>query len=282
MCLPGTQEIVRASSDKEPARIGRRAALKAGLGAGMAATVAGPALAHAGSGAAPKLPGRMRDLTHVFREGFPVYTPPAPVRRDIKTIEADGFYAQEWTFGEHSGTHMDAPGHFVAGGRHVPQIAPWELIVPVVVIGIRRRAAENPDAVLRLKDILAFEARHGMIPKNAAVFMYSGWETRVGNPDAFLNADSEGTFHFPGFSIKALEWLLEERDITCIGVDTASLDKGESTTFDVHVTLLGADRYGLENLANLNTIPRHGTTAYVGVIPWEEGSGGPCRVIATW
>lgn len=282
MCLPGTHEVVRDRSDKTAAPIARRAALKTGLGAGIAAVLARPAAAHTGSPLKPAIPRHQRDLTHVFREGFPVYTPPDPARRTLVTVEADGFYSQKWSFGEHSGTHMDAPGHFIAGGRYVPQIAPWELIVPVVVINIRRRAAENHDAVVRLRDVKGFEERHGRIPKNAVVFMYSGWETRVGNPDAFRNAGPDGKFHFPGFGINAVEWLLEKRDITGIGVDTLSLDNGVSTTFDVHLALLGADRYGLENLANLNTIPAHGATAYVGVVPWEMGSGGPCRVIATW
>ncbi|HZA40649.1 MAG TPA: cyclase family protein, partial [Actinomycetota bacterium] len=89
-------------------------------------------------------------------------------------------------------------------------------------------------------------------------------------------------YHFPGFGIDAVEWLLANRSITGIGVDTLSLDVGASTTFDVHVTLLGADKYGIESLANLSLIPPRGAEAFVGVIPWEEGSGGPCRVVAHW
>jgi kynurenine formamidase len=135
---------------------------------------------------------------------------------------------------------------------------------------------------VEVDDLVAFERRHGRIPRRAAVFMYSGWEERLPDPDAFKNPDANGVYHFPGFGIDAVEWLLANRNVTAIGVDTMSLDVGASATFDVHVTWLGSDRYGLENLANLSTIPPRGAEVVVGVIPWEEGSGGPARVIAHW
>jgi kynurenine formamidase len=197
-------------------------------------------------------------------------------------VVPDGFYGQEWTFWEHSGTDMDAPGHFVANGRRSPQIRPRELVVPIVVIDISRRVASNPDAVVTPNDLQAFERRHGRIPRRALVAMYSGWERRVDDPAAFRNPGASGVLHFPGFGKRAVDWLLANRRITAIGVDTLSLDHGPSTTFDVHVTLLGRNTYGLEALANLKKIPPRGATAYVGLVPWEEGSGGPCRVIATW
>lgn len=225
---------------------------------------------------------RTRDLTHTFRAGFPVYAFDPPSRRTLVTVEQNGFYAQEWTFGEHSGTHIDAPGHFIAGGRRSPQLTPNELIAPIVVIDISRRAAANPDAVVTPDDLVSFERRHGRIPRGALVAMYSGWESRVGDPQAFRNADASGTFHFPGFGIEAADWLLSNRDIVGIGVDTLSLDHGPSQTFDVHLAILGADRYGVENLANLSRIPARRATAFVGLVPWEEGSGGPARVVATW
>jgi kynurenine formamidase len=271
MCLPGTIEAVqkRVGDDGVP-RITRRAALLGAAGAAAVATLPAPASAR-------KLGKNTQDLTHLFREGFPVYVGDAPTRTTIFDFNPNGFYSQEWTFGEHSGTHMDAPGHFVPGGRHTPEITIAELIVPVVVIDISHKVPANPDAVVTIDDLVSFERGHGRIPRGAAVFMYSGWESRVGDPDAFKNG-----FHFPGFGIDALEWLLAHRDITAIGVDTLSLDFGASQTFDVHVTLLGADKYGLENLANLSLIPARGSHAFVGVVPWEEGSGGPCRVVAHW
>ncbi len=224
----------------------------------------------------------MQDLTHVFSAGFPVYAGDTATRTTIDSIEENGFYAQEWRFGEHSATHMDAPGHFTAGGRLVDELEAEELFAPAVVIDISRRAARDPDAEVEPRDLARYEWRYGRIPRGAIVFMYSGWEERLPDAEAFLNADANGTYHFPGFGIDAVEWLLERRDPRGIGVDTLSLDPGNSTTFAVHTRLLGADRYGVENVANLARIPARGAEAVVGVIPWEQGSGGPCRVLATY
>jgi kynurenine formamidase len=155
-------------------------------------------------------------------------------------------------------------------------------MVPIVVIDISRKTESEADAAVSVDDLVGFERRHGRIPRQALVCEYSGWESRVGDPDAFKNTGADGLYHFPGFGIDAVEWLLANRSISGIGVDTLSLDVGASQTFDVHVTLLGADKYGLENLANLSQIPPRGAEVFVGVIPWEEGSGGPCRVVARW
>jgi kynurenine formamidase len=276
MCLPGTIEKVseRARTEGVPS-LSRRSFLTAAGAAGVTASLI-PSTA-----AARRIrTKRSMDLTHTFTAGFPVYTGNVPTRKTLVTVEANGFYAQGWTFEEHSGTHMDAPGHFVSGGRLVPELSPNELLVPVAVIDISKRASEDPDAVVTPDDLVRYERRHGRIPKNAGVFMYSGWEERLPDPEAFKNADANGTYHFPGFGIEAVEWLLAHRSVRAIGVDTLSLDNGESTTFDVHLTWLGSDRYGIENLANLGRLQPKGTTAFVGVVPWEEGSGGPCRVIA--
>ena len=224
--------------------------------------------------------GKVTDLTHTFRAGFPVYTGDEPTRRTLKNYVPDGFYSQEWTFGEHSGTHLDAPGHFVPGARRVPQLRPDELLAPAVVIDISERAATNPDAEVEPRDLQRYERRHGRIPRGAVVLMNSGWAAKVNDDAAFKNADSAGTYHFPGFGIDAVEALLERRDIRGIGVDTLSLDPGNSTTFAVHKRLLGADRYGIENVANLSALRPKGAYVSVGVIPWEEGSGGPCRLLA--
>jgi len=278
MCLPGTGEAVRGRADGEdPLLISRRAALATAAGAAAATMLPIP------SAQARRIPEkRTRDLTHVFTEGFPVYSFDPPTRRTLVTVEDDGFYSQEWTFGEHSGTHIDAPGHFIAGGRLSPQLRPAELIAPIVVIDISRKAAADPDAVVTRGDLISFERGHGRIPRDAIVAMYSGWETRVGDPAAYKNADRSGTYHFPGFGADAVEWLLARRQIAAIGVDTLSLDPGRSQTFEVHLEVLGADRYGIENLANLSRIPARGATAFVGLIPWQEGSGGPARVLALW
>jgi kynurenine formamidase len=131
-------------------------------------------------------------------------------------------------------------------------------------------------------DLRAFERRHGRIPDGALVAMNSGWAAKVGDPLAFKGGDAFPNYHFPGFGLEAAMWLAENRDVSGIAVDTMSLDPGNSTTFAVHVNFLATDRYGLENVNGLDRIPPRGALAYVGLIPWEEGSGGPCRVIANW
>lgn len=275
MCLPGTVDKVREQARREYG-ISRRTALLGGVGAAVLAAV--PATAQAVVPAKK----RFQDLTHVFAEGFPVFTFDPPARETLVTIPSAGFYAQKWTFAEHSGTHMDAPGHFVIGGRLAPEITPQELIVPIVVVDISARAAGNPDAVVTVDDLRAFEHANGRIPDGALVCMNSGWAAKVNDPLAFKGGPAFPGYHFPGFSVDAAMWLAENRDVTGIGVDTLSLDPGNSTTFPVHVNFLATDRYGVENLNNLDRIPPRGALAYVGLIPWEEGSGGPCRVIANW
>jgi kynurenine formamidase len=275
MCLPGTVEKVRES---EPT-ITRRTVLAGGGAAALAALLPGEAVAH--KRRRNKSRGKVVDLTHEFKAGFPVYTGNAPARRTLTRIPADGFYKQEWTFDEHSGTHMDAPAHFTEGGRFTPQLEARELILPIVVIDIAERAASDPDTVVTADDLRRFEKRHGRIPDGALVAMDSGWAKKIGDEAAFKGGQL-GDYHFPGFGDTAIEFLLERRRAAAIGVDTLSLDHGPSTTFSVHVNWLKADNYGLENLANLDRLPPRGATAFVGVIPWQEGSGGPARVIATF
>jgi kynurenine formamidase len=277
MCLPGTVETVRERVEREGVpRLDRRAALLGAAGAALAAAL--PASARAPSGGA----GNVQDLTHLFFEGFPTFGPPSPDREPYATYAANGFYSQTWTFHEHSGTHMDAPGHFIPGRRLTPDIPVADLIAPLAVIDIRRKAARNSDAMVEVSDIRRYERAHGTIPAGALVAMDSGWDAKVNNSDAFKGGTAFPNYHFPGFSSDAAMFLAEERNVRAIGVDTLSLDPGNSSTFDVHVNFLGTNRYGVENLANLGRVPPAGATVYVGVIPWEEGSGGPLRAFATW
>jgi kynurenine formamidase len=277
MCLPGTVEAVRGQIERKGGpRVGRRTLLRGSIAS--TAAVAFPAPAR---GARPAK-RRFQDLTHVITEGFPVFSFDPPARETLVTIPSGGFYAQRWTLGEHTGTHMDVPGHFITGGRLAPEITPQELIVPIVVIDISKRAARDPDAVVTLDDLVRFERRHGRIPEGALVCMNSGWAAKVGDPLAYKGGPAFPDYHFPGFSLDGAMWLAEQRNVTGLGVDTLSLDPGNSTTFPVHVDFLATDRYGLENLNNLDKIPPRGALAYVGLIPWEDGSGGPSRVIANW
>jgi kynurenine formamidase len=280
MCLAETHEAVRDQLDG-PAHqgrpVGRRAVLAGGLGATVGA-LAGPAAV-----ATPQGGRRMRDLTWTFSPSFPVFVDGEEATRSTHvTIEENGYYLQRWSFYEHTATHMDAPGHFTPGGRLSPDIGLDDLFVPAVVVDISDKVASDHDAEVTVDDLIGFERRHGRIPRRSAVLMYSGWETRAGSTALYRGTDASGVYHFPGFDVEAIEWLIDRRDITGIGVDTLSLDHGPSTTFEVHVNLLGADCWGLENIRNHDTIPPRGTELFVGLIPWEQGSGGPCRVIARW
>ncbi|MFC0533718.1 cyclase family protein [Phytohabitans kaempferiae] len=261
--------------------LSRRAALVGA--AAIAATAALERPAQAGGGHHPAPRRGLRDLTYPLTTTFPAFAVGEEAsRRTYVTVEENGYYMQEWRILEHYGTHVDAPGHFTPGGRLSPELQPAELLVPAVVVDIAARAARDPDTTVTVDDIKGFERRYGRIPRDAAVLMYSGWGAKVGDPDAYRGTDAGGTLHFPGFSPEACEWLLRHRRIRSLGVDTLSIDPGNSSTFDTHLILTGADRYGVENLANLDRVPRTGATIMVGLIPYQGGSGGQARVFATW
>ena len=203
-----------------------------------------------------------------------------PAREGDARHDPGRLYAQKWTFGEHSGTHMDAPGT-TPGGRLSPEITLEELIVPIVVIDISRRAEREPDTMVTVDDLRRFERRHGRILEGSIVCMDSGWAAKVDDPSSSRAAPPSRDYHFPGFSVEAAMWLAERRRVTGIGVDTISLDPGNSATFPVHVDFL--DRpLRARGPEQPRQDPPEGAVAYVGLIPWEEGSGGPCRVIASW
>lgn len=261
-----------------PADPGRRSFLKIG-----AAAAAGSALATV----APALPARAAghqqvvDLTHRLVKTFPSFLGPQAVfDRVLFEIETDGFYTKEWTFDEHIGTHLDTPGHFSLGMALVDELEPSTLIAEVAVVDISQRARMDANATVEVRDLIAHERAYGRIPEHALVCMYSGWAEKVADGDAFRGGAGFPDLNFPGFSGDAAEWLIRRRNPVGIGVDTLSLDPGNSADFAVHVGFLGSGRYGIENLANLDQIPARGATAFVGPIPWEEGSGSPCRVLA--
>lgn len=274
------------SADQVVTPVSRRTALfaAAGVATSAALTVTGVPIAAADGrgGTGHKRHGRL-DLTYTLGEDFPAYAPgEEAVRRPGTTIADDGYYMQRWEIYEHIGTHVDAPAHFNANGRYVTELTPDELMLPAVVIDIARRAAADPDAVVTVADLRDHERRHGRIDQGAAVLMYSGWGAKVSDPDAYRGTDSSGVLHFPGFGADACDWLIRRRRIRALGVDTLSIDPGNSASFDTHVILNGAERYGIENLANLRRLPAAGATITVGVIPFKQGSGGPARVLAAW
>jgi kynurenine formamidase len=275
MCPPETLASMRSPE------ISRRNLLKFGLGAAVAAALP---VGSAQAATVRRTTFRnVADLTHVLGTQFPLFPGAAPFRiQQAVSHDKDGYYGSILTYWEHSGTHMDAPVHFAPNGLFVDQLRIENLVVPAVVINITEKVRRDPDAVVTPDDIRAWERRYGRIPDNAAVLMASGWGARAGSVEAFRNTDSSGVMHFPGFGKEAIDFLLTERRISGIGVDTLSLDHGPSTTFAVHYTILPTNRWGLENLANLESIPPSGATLFVGAPKIASGSGGPTRVMAVW
>ncbi len=225
---------------------------------------------------------RVLDLTHTLTPDFPLFPVYDPVRVAEKfSCAADGFFVRSWSFDEHCGTHVDAPAHFSADAATVDQLEPAELVLGVAVVDLRERVTGDHDATLEPDDILAWERRHGALPERCALFALTGWGARIGDPEAYLNADESGTLHTPGFSADAAAFLRDERpQVRAIGLDTASLDIGASADFAAHVAWLPSGRYGIENLANLDRVPPAGAMVVVGSPTFEGGSGGPARVLA--
>ncbi|MGI8911719.1 MAG: cyclase family protein [Rubrobacteraceae bacterium] len=280
MCSPQVIEEARNG-------ISRRGFLKlAGAAAvvGTAVGTVGPVRhAQAQSGVARALGGEfvVQDLTHVLGPDFPVFPGYDPMRiEDFTTIEEDGFNSKQLSFNEHTGTHMDAPVHFSAGGETADRLSPERFFAPLAVVDISGRAASDDDAAVTMDDILIWEEQHGSLPAGVFVAMYSGWEERISEPGAFVNADDSDTPHFPGFGPEVAKFLISERDVVGVGVDTLSLDIGASQDFGAHNTVLPAGKYGLENLANLGRVGPSGAAILVGGPKHEGATGGPSRVFA--
>lgn len=226
-------------------------------------------------------PLHLADLTHRLTPDFPSYdgTPQLTIT-PLATLAVDGWNYHAWTLAEHVGTHFDAPRHRSTGPA-ADEVPVAQLVGPLVVVDIRLRAAADADATLGAEDLQAWEARHGRIPAGAVVALFSGWEAHLATP-RYRNADASGGLYFPGFALSAAEWLLREREVVGLAVDTLSLDPGNSTKFPVHTAWLGAGRWGLECVANLGTVPPAGATIFVGAPKVAGASGGPARVLAGW
>jgi kynurenine formamidase len=224
---------------------------------------------------------QVQDLTHTITPETPLFPGnPQPEFTPLRTYENDGYYANILTYAEHTGTHMDAPAHFVEGAPYSNELPVAQFFAPLAVIDISARAASDPDAQVMPDDILAWESDNGALPEGAFVAMNSGWDGRINDPAAFINLGDDGLLHFPGFHPDAAALLVEERDITGIGVDTLSLDYGSSTDFGAHLAILGAGKYGIEGLAALAAVPPAGALIIVGGPKFMIGSGGPSRVMA--
>lgn len=205
----------------------------------------------------------------------------APTFTVTSMLEDEGSFARDVSLSEHAGTHVDAPAHFVEGGATVDQIPVDRLICDLAVIDIRHETAQDPDYLLSVADLELDEAAHGPVLPGGAVAVCTGWSAWAGG-DAYLGIDASGGMHFPGVGRAAAEWLVEQRGVVGIGIDTPGIDRGSDANFDVHggVTL-PRGVWHLEGLVSLERVPARGATVFVGVLPLAGGSGAPARVLAT-
>ena len=234
------------------------------------------------------------DLTQPLSERTPILRLPEPFAntprfrlRELSRYDERGpaWYWNAFEGGEHTGTHLDAPVHWVTGQQRddVAQIPAGRLVGPAVVLDRSAEVAKDPDHLLRIEDVEAFEAEHGRLPEGGWLLYRTGWDARADDEDAFLNADEAGP-HTPGIAADCARWLAEERPIVGLGVETVGTDAGAAGGFDppfpCHSFLLGAGKYGLTQLANLARLPATGALLVVAPLKIVRGSGSPARVFA--
>jgi kynurenine formamidase len=271
MCVPGCETAVRRALSRRGFFQGAAATAVA-----FAATEATPAQAQTS-----KKFSRVVDLTHTMSPDFPTFfgVPGIELQKQFD-LKKDGFNLHWWRIIEHAGTHLDAPIHFSESGATAEKIESNSLVVPLAVIDVSAKAAQNPDYQLSRQDLAQWERKHGRLPNNCCVAMNSGWARHVGDAAKFTGKDSAGAFHFPGFSPEAAQWLMQERQVLGIAVDTLSLDHGPSKDFKTHYLWLPSGRWGIENAANLDRVPAAGATLVVGLPKVKDATGGPIRLLA--
>ena len=280
--------MAAVSVDEPPtARPARRRALACATLAASLLLVAtsGPAR---GEGAAPAIDeSRVVDLTYVF-DDTTIYWPTEDgfhleVGKNGLTPQGYFYAANHFTTAEHGGTHMDAPIHFAQGRLTADQVPLSAMMGPAVVIDVRDAASADRDYRLTVADLERWEAKYGRIPDGAIVLMRSGWGRYWPNRLEYLGTAQKGdvaNLHFPGFSKEAAEWLVAQRSVDAIGVDTPSIDHGPSKDFIVHQTINGANKPAFENVANLDRLPEQGALFVALPMKIGGGSGAPARIIA--
>jgi kynurenine formamidase len=237
---------------------------------------------------------RVIDLTQPLHEGTPVIQLPEPfantpglTRHEISRYDERG-PAWAWSsleIGEHVGTHFDAPIHWISGrdGEDVASVPAERLVGPAVVVDKSAEAAEDPDYLLTVDDVKAFEAEHGPLPEGGWLLLRTGWDARAEDQEAFLNASS-GMPRTPGPDAECARWLAQDTPIVGIGVETVGTDAGGAAAFDppfpVHSHFLGAGKYGLTQLANLDQLPPTGALLVAAPLKLVGGTGSPARVLA--
>jgi kynurenine formamidase len=240
--------------------------------------------------APPAFPaGDIVDLSHAF-DAQTIYWPTAErFRLDVVSegVTSAGYYyaANNLFTAEHGGTHLDAPIHFAAGGSTAAEIPLRRLIGPAVVVGVEEQCERDVDYRITTDDLLEWEVAHGRIPSGAIVLLRTGFSRHWPDPGRYLGTTERGEaavaqLHFPGLHPDAAEWLVANRSIGAIGIDTASIDFGQSSQYESHRTLFAHEVPALENLAALDRLPPTG--AFVVALPMKiaRGSGGPLRAVA--
>ena len=220
------------------------------------------------------------DLTHPMHNDMAFWPGGVPFHSErLVDYHTGGYQLHKFSMGENTGTHVDAPSHFIKGKKTIDQLALAQLILPMVVLNATEAVAKNNDYELTPAAIRAWEAQYGKVPAHSLFVMNTGWHKRFDEPEKYINMNGGEVMHFPGFSPEAAE-LLVARDVAGIGIDTLSLDHGPSKTFAAHVVMLNANKYQVENLAALDALPATGATAVIGVLPVRDGSQAQARIFA--
>lgn len=233
--------------------------------------------------------GTWVDLSYAF-DSATIYWPTAQ-RFRLEVVSAQrtpgGFYyaANNISAAEHGGTHLDSPVHFAEGRHTTDQIPLEQLMGPAVVVDVSTKVAPDPDYMVAPEDFAVWEQAHGRIPDGAIVLIRTGWGSRWPDPARYLGTTKTGAaavpeLHFPGIAPDAARWLVAQRTIDAVGIDTPSIDFGQSTTFETHQILFAADVPAFENVANLDRLPATGGFAIALPMKIRGGSGGPLRIVA--
>jgi kynurenine formamidase len=234
--------------------------------------------------------GKLLDMTYTFDENtiyWPTAKPFKLEKLDWGILEGGWWYASNnYGASEHGGTHVDAPIHFYENGRTIDKIPLHDWIGAVIKIDVVTKCLRNRDYLLTVEDIKQWEAIYGIVPDNTWVLMYTGIGTKY-YPDKEKvlgtlksRKDALPELSFPGFSVEAAEFLVYERNIRGIGLDTPSIDYGKSKDFKVHQICFAANKLAIENIANLDKLPAKGAVLYAIPMLIKDGTGAPARVFA--
>ncbi|MEU6673618.1 cyclase family protein [Streptomyces sp. NPDC046925] len=187
--------------------------------------------------------------------------------------------------GEHTGTHFDAPNHWVTGKdlADVASVPAGQLVAPAAVLDVTDEAAKDPDFLIEVEHIQAWQNRYGALPDGGWLLVRTGWDSRAYAQEPFLNADENGP-HTPGLSAACARWVAQESPVIGLGVETVGTDAGRAHAFEpafpCHSYLMGSGKYGLTQLQNLAELPPTGAVVIAGPLPIVTGSGAPARVLA--